>query len=93
VEVLCPLLDPVLQQRIKNEILAAYLADNTKVRFLDRNGRYSKLPRRRYEERFSSQDFLMAVAEGSATAASIPEPVLPQPKSAPRKAARQVAHR
>ncbi|HEY6273330.1 MAG TPA: polyphosphate kinase 1 [Terriglobales bacterium] len=93
VEVLCPLLDPALQQRIKNEILAAYLADNTKVRFLDRNGRYSKLPRRRHEERFSAQDFLIGVAEGSANAASIPEPSMPQTKIAPRKPARQVAHR
>jgi hypothetical protein len=73
--------------------MAAYLADNIKVRFLDRNGRYSKLPRRRTEERFSAQDFLMALAEGSATAASIPEPAMPQAKSAPRKAARQLAHR
>jgi len=32
-EVLCPVLDPALRDRIKNEILAAYLADNTKARF------------------------------------------------------------
>src|SRR5579863_8849415 len=38
VEVLCPVTDPVLQQRIKDEILAAYMADNTKARFMDRNG-------------------------------------------------------
>src|SRR5215469_12995643 len=93
VEILCPLLDPVLQQRAKDEILAAYLADNTKVRFLDRNGRYVKLPRRRNEERFSAQDFLMAVAEGSATAASIPEPSTPQAKSPKRPPVRQTAHR
>src|SRR5260370_17413660 len=77
VEVLCPLLDPGLQTRMKDEILAAYLADNTKVRFLDRNGRYSRLPRRRGEDRFSSQDFLIGVAEGSASAANIPEAVIP----------------
>jgi len=93
VEVLCPLVDPALQQRVKDEILAAYLADNTKVRFLDRNGRYAKLPRRRGEDRFSAQDFLIAVAEGGATAASIPEPSLPGAKSAPRRPARQMVHR
>jgi polyphosphate kinase len=83
VEVLCPLLDPGLQTRMKDEILAAYLADNTKVRFLDRNGRYPRLPRRRGDERFSAQDFLIALAEGTA-ATSIPEPVLPPAKAAVR---------
>jgi len=68
---------------MKDEILAAYLADNTKVRFLDRNGRYPRLPRRRGDERFSAQDFLIALAEGTA-AASIPEPVLPPAKAAVR---------
>src|SRR5258707_1886014 len=88
VEVLCPLLDPALRQRVKDEILAAYLADNTKARFLDRNGSYSRAPRRRGQDRFSSQDFLIAVAEGTATAADIPEPVMPLPKSATRSRAK-----
>ena len=87
-EVLCPLLDPSLQLRVKNEILAAYRADNTKVRFLDRNGRYFHLPRRRGDERFSAQEFLIAVAEGNATAASIPDPVFPQTKIPTRARAR-----
>src|SRR5215813_8283670 len=43
VEVMCPLLDPSLQQRAKNEILAAYMADNVKARLLNRNGEYSRL--------------------------------------------------
>src|SRR5215471_18370206 len=77
VEVLCPLPDPVLKERAKNEILAAYLADNTKARFLDRNGRYLRAPRPRGQERFSAQDFLIALAEGTATAADIPEQVAP----------------
>lgn len=77
VEVLCPILDPLLKQRIKNEILAAYLADNVKSRFLDRNGSYSRLPRRRGQQAFNAQDFLIAVAEGTATAADIPEPIVP----------------
>jgi polyphosphate kinase len=93
VEVMCPLLDPVLQQRVKNEILAAYLADNTKVRFLDRQGRYSRLSRRRAEGRFSAQDFLIALAEGNETAANIPEAVMPHAKRATRRRARQVVHR
>src|SRR5215467_7851078 len=93
VEVLCPILDPVLQQRIKSEILAAYLADNTKVRFLDRQGRYARLPRRRGEDRFAAQEFLIAAAEGTATAASIPEPVTPPVKAVTGGRTRQLVRR
>src|SRR5215467_13123135 len=81
VEVMCPLLDPAPQTRTKDEILAAYMADNTKVRFLDRHGRYARLPRRRGGDRFVAQDFLIALAEGTANAADIPEPVLGLVKS------------
>lgn len=76
-EVLCPVTDPSLKQRVKHEILAAYLADNVKARFLDRNGRYVRLPRRKDQQPFVAQDFLIAVAEGAATAADIPEMAKP----------------
>jgi len=77
VEVLCPVLDPTLKLRLKDEILAAYLADNGKARFLDRNGNYFRPPHRRADKTFSAQDFLIALAEGTVTAADIPEPVQP----------------
>jgi polyphosphate kinase len=93
VEIMCPLLDPALGQRVKNEILAAYRADNTKSRFLDRSGRYLRLPRRRGEARFCAQEFLIALAEGTATAASIPEPVSPAAKAPKRARVRQTVHR
>jgi polyphosphate kinase len=93
VEVLCPVQDPSLKQRMKSEILAAYLADNVKARFLDRNGRYSRATRRRGEASFSAQDFLIAVAEGTATAADIPEPVFPRLKSSARRAKKQLVSR
>ena len=64
VDVLAPVLDIQLKDRIKEEILAAYLADNTKVRFLDRSGRYVRPARRKPGESFSAQDFLIAAAEG-----------------------------
>ncbi len=92
VEVLCPVLDSTLKQRVKDEILAAYLADNTKARFLDRNGRYSRRPRRRGEKSFSAQDFLIALAEGTATAADIPEPIMSS-RSVPSGRKKQVVHR
>ena len=94
VEVLCPVLDPSLKQRMKDEILAAYLADNVKSRFLDRNGNYSRLPRRRGEKDFSSQDFLIAVAEGTATVADIPDPVMPRrPRKPAGRGKKQLVHR
>jgi polyphosphate kinase len=82
-----------LKQRLKDEILAAYLADNVKARFLDRNGRYSRVPLRRGQKPFSAQDFLIAVSEGTATAADIPTPVMPRSRSTVRHRKKQVAHR
>jgi len=93
VEVLCPVQDATLKQRLKDEILAAYLADNVKVRFLDRNGRYFHLPRHRGASSFSAQDFLIALAEGTATAADIPEPVRPPARAAKVRKLKQVAAR
>src|SRR6266481_2075935 len=40
VEVLFPLKNPLLRDRVVHEILAAYLADNLKARFLQKDGRY-----------------------------------------------------
>jgi polyphosphate kinase len=80
VEVLCPIFDVGLKQRAKDEILCAYLADNVKARFLDRNGSYSHLRRRKGQPSFSAQDFLIALAEGSATVGDIPEPTTLLPK-------------
>jgi polyphosphate kinase len=80
VEVLCPLLDPALKQRVKDEVLAACLADNVKARFMDSNGKYMQLPRRKNQKPFSSQDFLIALAEGAP--AEIPEPVMLPPRGA-----------
>jgi len=93
VEVLCPVVEPALKQRLKDEVLAAYLADNMKSRFLDRGGHYARVAHRRGETYFSAQDFLIAVAEGRATAADIPEAVLPRPRKAASRSRKQVVHR
>ncbi len=81
VEVLFPLKNPLLRDRVVHEILAAYLADNIKVRFLQKDGSYlrpwqslhgrSKRPPRGSAV-FSSQDFLVALAEGTKTPEDIP---------------------
>jgi polyphosphate kinase len=84
VEVLFPLKDRLLRERVIHEILAAYLADNLKVRFLQKDGRYlrswqspagrSKRPPHG-KAAFSAQDFLIALAEGNKSPEDIPAPV------------------
>jgi polyphosphate kinase len=66
VEVLFPLKDPHLCERVCTEILSAYLADTRKARLLNSDGRYSR-PRqagRKGKGVFSVQDTLMRLAEG-----------------------------
>ena len=87
VEVLFPLKNPLLRDRVVHEILAAYLADNVKARFLQKDGRYlrawqSPRGRRKSPPRgsaaFSAQDFLIGLAEG----VKMPEEI---PVSVPRR--------
>jgi polyphosphate kinase len=78
VEVVFPVLDPMLRQRISSEILAAYLADNVKARLLSADGSYSRvsLPAGRRGGRRSemnAQEFLIAIAEGKQAVVSLPE--------------------
>lgn len=85
VEVLAPLTDDGLKRRVKEEILSAYLADNSKSWFLDRHGNYARLPLRKGAKPFGAQDFLMTVAEGAASAADIPETVAPPQRAVRRR--------
>ncbi|HYU47922.1 MAG TPA: polyphosphate kinase 1 [Terriglobales bacterium] len=90
VEVLFPLNNPLLRDRVVHEILAAYLADNVKARFLQKDGRYlrawqsphgrSKRPPRGAAA-FNAQEFLLGLAEGKQTIDLIP---LPRPRRASR---------
>jgi polyphosphate kinase len=61
-EVVFPVTHPDLHKRLREEILAAYLADNTKARLLQPDGEYVRAPR--VGAPFSVQDYLMQVAEG-----------------------------
>jgi len=65
-EVLCPIKDPVLLERLRDEILGAYLADNCKARILTRSGAYKHVysKNKKGTNDFSAQEFLIAVAEG-----------------------------
>jgi polyphosphate kinase len=62
-EVVFPVQQADLHKRLRKEILAAYLADNIKSRFLQPDGEYVRAPRQ--GEPFSAQDYLMRVAEGA----------------------------
>jgi polyphosphate kinase len=95
VEVLFPLKNPLLRDRVVHEILAAYLADNMKARFLQKDGRYLRAwqsPRGRSKSpprgaaAFNAQDFLIGLAEGIKT----PEEI---PVSVPRRASRALVGR
>jgi polyphosphate kinase len=84
VEVIFPLKDRLLRGRVLHEILAAYLADNLKSRFLQKDGRYlrawqsatgrSKRPPHG-RAAFNAQEFLIALAEGTETPENIPAPI------------------
>jgi len=62
-EVVFPVMQPDLHKRLREEILAAYLVDNTKARLLQPDGEYVRAPRTGTP--FSVQDYLMRVAEGA----------------------------
>jgi polyphosphate kinase len=66
VEVLFPLKDKDLKERVCKEILPSYLADNRKARVLGPHGLYTHLHRERGKKGFSVQDHLMALAHTDA---------------------------
>jgi polyphosphate kinase len=64
VEVLFPLKDEELRERICKEILPAYLDDNQKARILGSNGEYSAVRPTKGSKRLSVQEHLMKLAGG-----------------------------
>ncbi len=78
VEVLVPLRDEMLRERVRHEILDAYLADNRKARILLKDATYIRAWQPLHGTRnrrpptgaaaFSAQDFLIGVAEGKSPA-------------------------
>jgi polyphosphate kinase len=85
VEVLVPLRDEFLRERVHREILDAYLADNRKARVLLRDATYIPAWQPMHGKRnrkppsgtaaFSAQDFLIGIAEGKQEAAFAPPAV------------------
>jgi polyphosphate kinase len=75
-EVVFPVRDPAVRARIHNEILPAYLADTVKARIQQPDGAYVRASKiLKDAPAFSSQDFLMKLAEGKAETAAIPPPI------------------
>jgi len=96
VEVVFPVIDSLLRQRVRQEILEAYLADNAKARILQPNGDYERAAprvsgrRRTAPVRFNAQEFLIALAEGNESLQDIP-PLSPRlPRSRYRQRVEQV---
>ena len=86
VEVLFPLKDTLLRERVRHEILGAYLADNLKTRLLQKDGAYIRAWQAQGKRKpptgpgaFNAQEFLIGLAEGKQLLDSIPVP--PEPKS------------
>jgi polyphosphate kinase len=81
VEVMFPLKDALLRDRVRHEILDAYLVDNRKARLLQRDGNYARAWQSQGKRKppvgaaaFSAQDFLVALAEGKQPLEAIPLP-------------------
>jgi polyphosphate kinase len=72
VEVLFPLRDPQLKERICEEILPAYLADNRKARLLGSDGNYIRAPRGARGKGFSVQDHLMSLVHANVNGSGKP---------------------
>ena len=71
-EVVFPVRDPALRERITTEILATCLADNVKARFMHSDGSYTPM-RSPAETPFDCQNFFLRLAEGRANAEEIPK--------------------
>jgi polyphosphate kinase len=79
VEVQFPIKDAGQRTRIRDEILAAYLADNAKARILRADGTYvSARPIK--QKPFNAQEYLIAIAEGRRTT-PVPAVVPLQPQA------------
>src|SRR5579863_4597484 len=79
-EVVFPVRDPAARARIHDEIIPSLLADTTKARLLQPDGTYVRAFKALKDAPpFSSQDFLMQLAEGKADLDAIPRAETPKP--------------
>ncbi|MFZ1086588.1 MAG: polyphosphate kinase 1 [Terracidiphilus sp.] len=92
-EVVFPVRDPAARARIHDEILPAYMADTVKARLQQPDGNYQRASKLLNDAKplaspFSSQDFLIQLAEGKTDLEAIPKPQAAKPAT---KAASKMA--
>jgi polyphosphate kinase len=75
VEVLFPLKDPQLQERIMSELLPSYLADTRKARLLASDGTYSLPKAARNGHGFSVQEHFMRLASEAPRSGAVSAPL------------------
>ena len=91
-EVVFPVRDAAAKARIHDEIVPALLADTLKARILQPDGTYLRASKvLKDAPPFSSQDFLIQLAEGRTDLAAIPRPATPKRTAGkePRRPARK----
>jgi polyphosphate kinase len=86
-EVVFPVRDKHLRELLRQEVLAPYLADTAKTRWLMPDGQYVRPASKAAP--FSAQEFLIHLAEGQAALADIPSAVATAPVTGPRQAAQR----
>jgi polyphosphate kinase len=81
-EVIFPVRDPAAIARIHDEILPAYMADTVKARLQQPDGTYVRAGKLMKDApAFSSQDFLIQLAEGKTDLEAIPQPAFKHQRS------------
>jgi polyphosphate kinase len=81
-EVVFPVRDPAAKARIHDEILPAYMADTVKARLQQPDGTYLRANKiLKDAPAFSSQSFLMQLAEGKVELDAIPKLAEDKPKA------------
>ena len=86
VEMMFPVRDPMVRQRVLHEILEVYLADTLKARLLQPDGSYARPPRVPRSRGFEAQEFLIGMAEGKQTLQAL-APKERKPRAGKRQAA------
>jgi len=90
VEVVFPVKDELLRERLRQEVLQSYLVDNVKSRVLQKDGTYVRSWRAQGRRRppaasasFNAQEFLIGLAEGRQVLDTIPAPSASNVRRAP----------
>src|SRR5438093_2487877 len=96
VEVMFPVKDPMLRNRVRHEILDAYLADTVKARVLRKDGSYVRAWQAAGKRTipvpgFSAQAVRVALAEGKQTIEAIPGVPEPKPRRITARKERRVS--